>query len=100
MEITVIEGDVTTIVVVGRLDTVNASEFESRVAPVQGGAMQHVVMDCSGLSYISSSGLRLFLMLQKSARLKSGRLVIKGMRPEIKEIFDMTGFTAMFEFEA
>lgn len=99
MEITITNGEQTTVIVDGRLDTVNSPGFEKEIAPVLSGDMQCVAIDCSGLSYISSSGLRLFLMLQKTANAKGGKLTLKGMRPEIREIFDMTGFTALFVFE-
>ncbi len=87
------------IVVSGRIDTVSSPEFEKAIAPVIDGDMLGVVVDCADLSYVSSSGLRLFLSLQKAANAKGGSLVLKSMKPEIKEIFDMTGFTALFKFE-
>jgi anti-sigma B factor antagonist/stage II sporulation protein AA (anti-sigma F factor antagonist) len=61
--------------------------------------MKETVIDCAELDYISSSGLRQFLTLQKTASAKQGKLVLKNMKPEIKEIFEMTGFTALFYFE-
>ena len=98
MEINITQGLQTTISVAGRLDTVSASDFEKAIAPVIAGDMKDVVLDCSALDYISSSGLRLFLLLQKGANSKQGQLILKSMKPEIKEIFDMTGFSAMFHF--
>jgi len=88
----------TVISIKGRLDTVNVSDFEKAIAQIISGEMKDVVVDCSALDYISSSGLRIFLTLQKTANAKQGKLTIKDMKPEIKEIFDMTGFTALFSF--
>ena len=88
----------TVISITGRLDTVNVSDFEKAIAPVISGEMKEVIVDCSALDYISSSGLRNFLTLQKTAIAKQGKLTIREMKPEIKEIFDMTGFTALFSF--
>ncbi len=93
------DGPVQVITIAGRLDTVSSSDFESAIAPVLDSAMENVAIDCSALSYISSSGLRLFLKLQKASGAKGGKLAIRGILPEIKEIFDMTGFTALFLFE-
>jgi len=99
MEVNIIHGLQTVITVIGRVDTVNASDFEKAIMPVTNGDMKDVVLDCQSLDYISSSGLRLFLILQKTANAKQGQLLLKGMKPEIKEIFDMTGFSALFRFE-
>ena len=98
MEINIIDGLQTVITVKGRLDTVNAPDFEKAVAPVIAGDMKDVTLDCTDLDYISSSGLRLFLSLQKAANTKQGLLSLKGMKSEIKDIFDMTGFSAIFRF--
>jgi len=89
----------TVISIKGRLDTVNVSDFEKAIAQTISGDMKDVILDCSGLDYISSSGLRIFLTLQKNANAKQGKLTLREMKPEIKEIFDMTGFTSLFCFE-
>jgi anti-anti-sigma factor len=99
MEINISNGTQTVISISGRLDTVNVSEFENAIASVIAGEMKDVVVDCTALNYISSSGLRNFLILQKSSITKQGKLILKGMKTEIKEVFDMTGFSALFIFE-
>jgi len=99
MEININNGTQTVISISGRLDSVNVSEFEKAIAPVIEGEMKDVAIDCSALDYISSSGLRNFLILQKTSNAKQGKLVLKGMKPEIKEVFDMTGFSTLFCFE-
>lgn len=83
----------------GRLDTTNSLDFENDITPVMNGEMKDVVLDCAGLDYISSSGLRVFLLLLKSASAKKGQLVIKNMKAEIRNVFDMTGFTKLFTIE-
>ena len=79
--------------VTGRLDTINSDEFEKKMAPLLEGGNPDIELDCSELEYISSSGLRLFLTLQKSVNARGGKLVIKNMNNQIKEIFNMTGFS-------
>jgi anti-anti-sigma factor len=99
MEINIADGVQTIITVKGRLDTVSAPAFEKAVSPVVAGEMKDTVIDCTGMDYISSSGLRQFLTLLKTANAKQGKLTLRGMKNEIKEIFDMTGFTGLFNFE-
>ena len=99
MEVNIIDGVQTVITIKGRLDTVNASDLEKAITPIIAGDMKYVVLDCTTLDYISSSGLRLFLTMQKTANAKQGKLTLRAMKAEIKEIFDMTGFSALFCFE-
>ena len=57
--------------------------------------MEHpdIVIDCEKMEYTSSQGLRMFLMLQKSVNAHSGKMVLVNMRPQVKEVFDITGFS-------
>ncbi len=80
----------------GRIDTVNAGDFEKQLLPLSENKMMKITLDCEKLSYISSSGLRVFLSLLKKSKAYGGKLVIENMLPEILEIFTMTGFAAMF----
>lgn len=83
----------------GRIDTATSPEFEKAIAPVLAGEMKDVIIECKEFEYISSTGLRLFLVLQKTANTKKGHLIIRNMNDDIKNVFNMTGFTALFKFE-
>lgn len=91
-------GETTTVKLIGRLDTVNAGQFEKEIAPVMQSDMKDVILECSEFDYVSSSGLRQFLVMQKTAKSKSGKLRIRNMKEDIKKVFDITGFTQLFEF--
>jgi len=81
----------------GRLDTPSAPSVESEVAKVSAAPdIKECTVDCSNLTYISSSGLRILISLHKSFLKKQGSLSIKSLSPEIKEVFDMTGFSNIF----
>lgn len=90
-----IEG-VTILAIEGRLDTVNAAEFNTAIQPLLTDPAPNLIINCEGMTYISSSGLRSFIMLQKSVYQHDGELVIEAMKPEIKKIFDMTGCSSLF----
>lgn len=81
----------------GRIDTSYASIFEERVAPLKQGSMKNIVIDCSRLVYISSSGFRVFLGLKKAAGQEAIR--VRDVSTWVKGLFDVTGFTDLFEFE-
>lgn len=83
----------------GRLDTPAAVKAQQEIAPLIENADKVIVLDCSKLEYISSSGLRLFLTLRKAAAGKGGKVIIENINDEIKKVFMMTGFYNLFEIK-
>lgn len=81
----------------GRIDTLTANEFEAAVTFEIAKGITQLIINCSGLSYISSSGLRVFLMAQKKMIAIGGSLVLCCLQPPIKEIFDISGFSGIFD---
>ena len=81
----------------GRLDTMTAPDLESQL---QGGlaGIEHLSFDLSKLEYISSAGLRVLLSAQKTMN-KQGDMVVKNATEEVKEIFEVTGFTDILTIE-
>ena len=92
MEINVEREDGAMIAVVkGRVDSANAREFEQVLTEAIGDD-HNVVIDFSGLSYISSSGLRVLLMVAKSLRQRSAHLALCSLSTAIREVFEISGF--------
>lgn len=81
----------------GRLDTAVSSKVSSDIEQLLASAdtIQHLTVDAGQLEYISSSGLRILLMLAK--RFKDFR--IKDVNPEVYDVLNMTGFTKMMTVE-
>ena len=77
----------------GRLDTTNAEQFQHDIAPLMQGENPDIELDCTDMEYTSSQGLRIFLMLQKSVNARKGKMVMTNMKPQVKEVFDITGFS-------
>ena len=77
----------------GRLDTTNADQFMKDITPLMTGTHQEIDMDCTDMEYTSSQGLRMFLMLQKNVSARGAKLVLRNMKPHVKEVFDITGFS-------
>lgn len=97
MNVIITEQESKTIVTIdGRIDTTNAKEFETAITPLLKVSNPDIEVDCEKLSYISSSGLRVFLVLQKSVMANKGKLCLKGMNNGILEVFKMTGFSSIF----
>lgn len=83
----------------GRLDTAASQQFSIDMEPLMNNADKHIVLDCKKLSFISSSGLRLFLSLRKATIAKGGDITITGVSPDVKQVFAITGFYSLFNFK-
>lgn len=82
------------IAIKGRLDTVTAPDLEKQL---QLDGITSLVLDFSELEYISSAGLRTILNAQK--KMLNKKMVITNVKPEILEIFEMTGFDSILTIE-
>lgn len=58
-----------------------------------------ITLDCTDMSYICSSGLRIFLAMHKDVTQKNAKLIIRGLQPLVKDVFEMTGFAHIFNIE-
>jgi len=87
------------VTLIGRLDTPASQEVAQQLEEIKEDAAKTVILDCAQMSYISSSGLRIFLTLRKNASAQGGRVVIRGLSNDIRSVFMMTGFLNLFEFE-
>ena len=94
MDVTIKKEEGKTVAILnGRLDTTNADQFQKDIAPLMEDPAPDFVIDCTDMQYTSSQGLRIFLMLQKSVSSKGGSMVMANMKPQVKEVFDITGFS-------
>ena len=86
--------------VAGRLDQDNSDAFRADLTPHidksarDGGA---VVLDLSGLDYVSSAGLRCFMLAARQAKAQQGRILVAGPQPMVAEIFAISHFNLVFE---
>jgi anti-anti-sigma factor len=90
------EGDEVRIHVEGRMDTTNYNEFENAVNEVLKENVKNIYVDLGELSYISSSGLRVLLAIQKKMMAAGGKIKLCALQPAIREIFDISGFSSIF----
>ena len=81
----------------GRLDTPTAVKAQQEITPLLENADKTIILDCTNLQYISSSGLRLFLTIRKETSAKGGKVIIENIKEEIRKVFMMTGFFNLFE---
>ena len=91
------EGTTLTVALAGRLDTVTAPQLEGELRTAVNGITE-LIFDLSDLSYISSAGLRVLLSAQKVMN-RQGSMTIRNVKPEIMDIFDVTGFVDILNIE-
>lgn len=91
------DGGTLTALVNGRVNTSTAPQFEKELIPALGGVTE-LIIDMSGLLYISSAGLRVVLTAQKVMS-KQGTMVLRNLKPEVYEVFEMTGFVDFLTIE-
>ena len=84
---------------VGEMDTAAATEAEEVLEPLYKSDGKDVIIDCKGLEYIASSGLRILLSILKGAKASGSKVVMRGVNDDIKNVFKLTGFITIFEFE-
>ena len=83
----------------GELDTTAALEVEETLKPLFDNDGRDIVIDCTELEYIASSGLRILLSILKQAKAHGSHVVLRNVNDDIREVFQMTGFISIFEFE-
>lgn len=93
------QNEVVTVFLKGRLDTLASQEVAQQLEGLAEDASGTIIMDCTEMSYISSSGLRIFLTLRKAASEKGGKVIVRGISNDIRSVFMMTGFLNLFEIQ-
>jgi stage II sporulation protein AA (anti-sigma F factor antagonist) len=90
---------VTLVSLQGQLNSANAAAIETEVLALVDGGVRKLVLDFAGLGYISSAGLRMVLVVAKRLKQEGGLLVLCGMQPQVREVFDISGFLAILNVE-
>ena len=81
----------------GRLETITAPQLDAEIQAVP-EEVKELVMEISALEYVSSAGLRVFLMAHKKMKSRGGAMKISGANASVKKVFDITGFSPILNF--
>ena len=88
-----------TLILDGRLDTSVTPQTEKEVEPLYDYVGCEIVIDCTRLDYISSSGLRMLMAISQRCSANKCDLYIKGLQPTVYDVFQTTGFVHLFKFQ-
>lgn len=91
------EGAAYTFLLEGRLDTITSPNLECKINDATPDAAK-LILDFAKLDYISSAGLRVLLGAAQAMDGK-GDMVVRNLNPSVREVFDLTGFSNLFNIE-
>jgi anti-anti-sigma factor len=83
-----------------RIDSNTAQSFEDQSTALIGAGPNKVVIDFSDLAYISSAGLRVLLIMGKCLKSSGGMLTLCGVRDNVKDVIEVSGFASIFGVHA
>ena len=81
----------------GELNTVAAQNLQEEIESLQKDMVKPILIDVTRLNYISSTGLRIFMIIKKTANANGQTVTLKGLNDIVEKVFKMTGFDKMFE---
>ena len=81
----------------GELNTVAAQDLQEEIESLQKDMVKPILIDVTCLNYISSTGLRMFMIIKKTANANGQTVTLKGLNDIVEKVFKMTGFDKMFE---
>lgn len=83
----------------GEFDTAAAADVENALQPLLQSGGKDIIIDCAGLEYIASSGLRLLLGILKQAKAGGGSVTLRSPNEVISDVLQLTGFDKLFVIE-
>ena len=93
-------GNAVVLRVEGRLDQDTCGAFTTELMSQVDGAVRAggaIVLDLSGLEYVSSAGLRCFMLASRQAKAHHGRIYVAALQPMVTEIFEISHFNLVFQ---
>ena len=83
----------------GYIDTYNSNYFQKRIQKAIEAGFIRLIFNCSGLNYVSSTGIGSFTAFLKSVKPKGGDLVLLSVQPKVFEVFQLLGFSQFFNIK-
>lgn len=94
---TVQSNEVLIVRAVGSLDVNGAPEFAKQLQNQCSPDLRKMILDFTHLDTLSSAGLKVLYLLSKKAASRRGCVVVVGLQPDVREVFDSSGFVALYK---
>lgn len=86
------DGQVVVHRIAGRMDTSTSPAIEAAIKEKLAEGSRRILLDMREVTYVSSAGLRVVLLVAKQAKAANGNLALFGLHPSVREVFDISGF--------
>ena len=83
----------------GYIDTYNSNYFQKRIQRAIEKGFIRLIFQCSGLNYVSSTGIGSFTAFLKAVKPQGGDLVLLEIQPKVYEVFQLLGFSQFFNIK-
>lgn len=93
------DNDTMTGLLSGRLDNASVTSFTESIQPLMAYTNKHIILDFSGLQFISLSGIRLIQSLQNATKRNGGYMSIRNVAVTVMQLFTATGVAAFLDIE-
>jgi anti-sigma B factor antagonist len=94
------EGDISVLSLQGYLDAHTAPQFEKAIQEEYDGGRVRIIVNCAGLTYISSAGLGVFMSFIEDVRAANGDIKICSVTDTVYQVFEILGFPSLFDILA
>ncbi len=81
----------------GRIDSTAAVEFEEKLIELIDAGNHSMIIDFLRVQFISSAGLRVLLLAAKKVKPYGGKILLCDMSKDVREVFDISGFSSIFD---
>src|SRR4249920_1342741 len=88
--------DIVTLSLSGKLDGTTAKAFEEKILGQIESGDRRFIIDLAQLDYVSSAGLRVFILASKRLNRENGKIVLCSLKDPVREVFDIAGFLSIF----
>ena len=83
----------------GKLDAISTGDVEKALLDAIAGGEVKLLVDCSKLDFISSAGLRSFIMAIKRMKPSGGTITLVAMQRDVNEIIHISGLAPLFKIQ-
>ena len=93
-------GDNLILRIIGKLDSSTSKDLEEKILSIIASSQGKLVIDLSQLDYVSSAGLRVFLLAAKRMDGAKGKMILCSLKDAVKQVFDIAGFSSLLTLTA
>jgi len=93
-------GDILILQIIGKLDSSTSKDLEEKILSIIASSQGKLVIDLSQLDYVSSAGLRVFLLAAKRMDGAKGKMILCSLKDAVKQVFDIAGFSSLLTLTA